>query len=315
MNEPDWADRFNCDVDSLLNQAGRTDSEPAPTEYRQALDLAHTLATTDFSAESRVQDALRRRLLGKMETRIAAQQRPRLWPRLSLAAPKRAVGVLVALVTLAMLTLLTPTGRSLAQTVERFIREFRWPNTVVRQTEPDYRPENLPELQEDLKRELAAGRAWHFSFEEHNFGGCCADGMRNEVISLPQAVAEAGYELRLPTFLPDGFVLDEVRLLDRPPYSVFITYQGPAGRLGLFQSFVGFRSEQRVGDTIIVNQRANAIITDGTIEKRRVGTVQATLLEGELLVWEEDGVSFSLIGPGLDAETLVQIAESLSPVH
>ena len=201
---------------------------------------------------------------------------------------------------------------AVAQTAGRFIREFRWPNTVVRQTEPNYRPENLPELQENSKRELAAGRAWHFSFGEHNFGGCCADGMRNEVVPLPQAIVEAGYELRLPTFLPDGFSLYEVRLLGRAPYSVFITYQGPAGRLGLYQSFVGFRSEQRVGEnTVIVNQRADAVITDGTIEETSIGTVQATLLEGELLVWEEDGISFRLIGLGLGAETLVQIAESL----
>lgn len=44
MNERDWADCFSRDVDSLLSEAGRTDSEPTPTEYRQALDLAHTLA-------------------------------------------------------------------------------------------------------------------------------------------------------------------------------------------------------------------------------------------------------------------------------
>ena len=66
MNEPDWADRFNCDVDSLLNDAGRTDSEPTPTEYRQTLDLARTLATTDFSTESQVRQELRHRLMNRV---------------------------------------------------------------------------------------------------------------------------------------------------------------------------------------------------------------------------------------------------------
>ena len=75
MNERDWADRFGHDVDSLLSEAGRTDSEPTPTEYRQALDLAHTLATTDFSAESRVRQALRRRLLNRVGEREGWQQR------------------------------------------------------------------------------------------------------------------------------------------------------------------------------------------------------------------------------------------------
>ena len=68
-NERDWADRFTRDVDGLLNEAGRTDSKPLPTEYRQALNLAHSLATVDFSAESQVRYTLRRRLLNQIGTR------------------------------------------------------------------------------------------------------------------------------------------------------------------------------------------------------------------------------------------------------
>ena len=75
MNERDWADRFSSDVDGLLNQAGRTDSEPTPTEYRQALDLARTLATADFSAESQVRQELRRRLLNRIGAREGWQLR------------------------------------------------------------------------------------------------------------------------------------------------------------------------------------------------------------------------------------------------
>ena len=74
-HEPDWADRFSRDVESLLNQTGRTDSEPTPTEYRQALALARTLATTDFSAESQVRLELRSRLLNRISTRGKKQQR------------------------------------------------------------------------------------------------------------------------------------------------------------------------------------------------------------------------------------------------
>jgi len=74
-DERDWADRFTRDMDSLLNEAGRTDSEPTPTEYHQALDLARTLATTDFSTESQVWQALRRRLLNRTEAREGWQRK------------------------------------------------------------------------------------------------------------------------------------------------------------------------------------------------------------------------------------------------
>ena len=62
-SERDWADRFSHDVDDLLCEAGRTECEPLPAEYRQAVGMARTLATTDFSAESQTRQPLRRRLL------------------------------------------------------------------------------------------------------------------------------------------------------------------------------------------------------------------------------------------------------------
>ncbi len=66
MQETDWADRFSRDVDNLLDEVGPTEPEPFSPEYRQALELARTLATTDFSVESRVRHTLRHRLLNRV---------------------------------------------------------------------------------------------------------------------------------------------------------------------------------------------------------------------------------------------------------
>ncbi len=80
MNERDWAERFSREADGLLDNAGRTDSEATSPEYRQVLDLARTLATSNFSGESRVQAELRRRLLKQVEAREepqATKARPR----------------------------------------------------------------------------------------------------------------------------------------------------------------------------------------------------------------------------------------------
>ena len=69
MDEQDWADRFSRDVEGLLNEARQADAEQMPTEYRQALNLACTLAATDLSGESRVRAALRRKLLNRIDAR------------------------------------------------------------------------------------------------------------------------------------------------------------------------------------------------------------------------------------------------------
>ncbi|NIV28968.1 MAG: hypothetical protein GWN58_05485, partial [Anaerolineae bacterium] len=101
------------------------------------------------------------------------------------------------------------------------IRELLWPNLSVQQVVPGSTPEDLEARRARYERELAAGRAWSFGFGGYGFGGCCADGARDEVVSLELAVSEAHYPLHLPMFLPDGFHLAEVRLLGVAPYDVF----------------------------------------------------------------------------------------------
>jgi hypothetical protein len=305
--EDHYAGRFSAEVDALLEQRGRAEEEGPPSEHAQMLALAEHLAGLDFAADS----PLRTRLRGHLTERLEGRR----FPRHPLPAGRRRMwGALAALVLLLALALFTPAGRSAVQAVDRFVRELRWPHTFVRQIEPDYRPEDVAASQERIEQELAAGRAWRFSFEGHGLGGCCADGMRNEVVPLSQAMDEAGYPVQLLTVLPEGYTLEEVRLLGRPPYDVFVTYGGSEGRLGLYQASVGLVSEEEVGPgTVAVKGRASGVITDGSVEEVMVGEASAALVEGEMLVWEADSTSFKLIAPGLDPETLVMMAESLAP--
>jgi hypothetical protein len=65
MSELDWAERFSRDVDALVRGYEPERAPAPPPEYRQALDLARTLATTNLAAESRTHQALRARLLAQ----------------------------------------------------------------------------------------------------------------------------------------------------------------------------------------------------------------------------------------------------------
>jgi hypothetical protein len=65
MTEQELADQFGQDVDELLQ--GHYPERPSTTpEYRPALDLAQTLATTDLSAESQQRAPLRHHLLSQI---------------------------------------------------------------------------------------------------------------------------------------------------------------------------------------------------------------------------------------------------------
>jgi hypothetical protein len=155
-------------------------------------------------------------------------------------------------------------------------------------------------------------RAYSFGFEGSGFGGCCAEGMRNEVISLDQAIKESGYTMQLPGVVPDGYALTDVRLLGISPYAVFVIYEGPGDRLGLYQSSGGTIG-QIDESTVVVDARESVVLAQGSMEKVAIGELTAALLEGYELVWEENGVTYHLIGPGVAVETLKQIAESLGP--
>src|SRR5690242_7264579 len=65
MSDLDLAERFSRDVDALLHGHAPELEGAHTAEYRQALDLAHTLAATNLAAESRTRPALRARLLAQ----------------------------------------------------------------------------------------------------------------------------------------------------------------------------------------------------------------------------------------------------------
>jgi hypothetical protein len=305
--------RFSAQIDAMLQTKNQVQDRNPHNRASEMLMLAEQLSAIGSPEAEKLRMQLRSRVIRDMETREVTRRRTWWMIPLPNPLPGRALGVMALFLTLLFLGF-TPIGRSVARAVEQFVSELRWPNSVVRQVEPADRPENPEELREWHERELAAGRAWHFSFEGHNFGGCCAYGMRNEIVSLSQAIREVGQGLQLPTVLPDGYTLEGIRLLGLPPYTVFVSYTGPNGRLGVYQTTLGTISVERPSlDAVVVDARASAVVTDGTIEEVMIGEISAGLVEGEALVWEEGGRSFQLIGPGLDIEILLQIAESLQP--
>lgn len=317
MNEQELkAIKFSEEVDALLARNGHRWHEGETNVDNELLSLAGRLHAVDVTASSKLQSQLWCDLSQQLELKHMKQPLRWSFPQLLPAVPKQALWAIGFLIVLFALLFTTPVGRSAKAAVQNIIRELRWENTTVQQVKPGSPPENLDEMKARIERERAAGRAWSYSFEGINFGGCCADGMRNEAVSLEQAIAEADRTIMLPGFVPDGYALVEVRLLGHPPYSLFAVYEGTDGRLGFYQSSGGVIGSKQLNETTVeLDARASAIITDGVIEEIAVGDVIAALMEGYKMVWEENGVTFQLIGPGLDVEMLVKIAESLEPAR
>lgn len=327
MNEQDWADRFSREVDSLLNEAGRTDSEPIPTEYRQALDLARILATTDFSAESRVRYTLRRRLLNQIGTREGWQRRKEYvmhtffrqrHPAVILTTVILAAFLVVALAWPGALT-------AAAQGIEAFVQSL-WlgEHTVLHRIAPeqvmelgdgqlaiegvpvdDHQPqielrqrlederltiEGVPADESEVKTsvEIAEeGREIHY-----------IEWLRFDTIE--EAQEAASFTLRLPEYLPEGYAFSEALVIGD---LIALHYDGPSGKISLGQEAVGEEPGKIVSYGVVS-------VSEAPVQKVTVNGQDAGWAEC-VLVWEADGISYRLSGPSLSLEEAIRIAESL----
>jgi len=309
MNERDLAERFNQDVDRLLNAAGRTDAEPLPAEYREALDVARRLASTDFSPESRSRLALRRRLLSQMDARenLRKEKPMRTYPqlklrRLLLVAISLALAVLV--VTLAWPGALTAAAQSLQTFLQTLVLGE---HTTVHQVSP----EMAPAAQTPPATPIVEWRGdiWIIRTAIGNFAGNVLPGHDVAVrrfSDLAEATAAVTFSLRQPDYLPAGYGFREAIV---PPLDwAILFYEGPGGDIVLAQMLVGEQSSGEAGQFTSVKV---GTLTDKPIESVTLNGQTAGWVEGYGLIWEAEGVSYILGSVNLSRDETIRIAESL----
>jgi hypothetical protein len=312
MNEHDWADRFTHDVDHLLATAGRSDTEPVSTDYRQALDLARHLATTDFSPESQMRRPLRRRLLNHVGAREGWRRRkespqgasfPRRRPVFTLAA---ALLVAILVVTLAWPGVLA----AAAQEIADFVRDLRLgEHTWIRQVSPEGAiPTPAPLMTPEV--ELRDDK-WIVRTSIGNFAGDLLPGqdvLRLDTFDEAQAAATL-LSLHQPGALPAGYALRETMVT--PMDWVFLFFDGPDGKIVLVQIPVYEQLVERPANQVDITVVGVGMLTDKPIEEVQLNGRPAGWIDGYGLMWEADGVSYTLGGVNLSLETTTRIAESL----
>ncbi len=301
-NERDWADRFTRDVDGLLNEAGRTDSEPLPAEYRQALDLARMLATTDLSAESQVRHTLRRRLLNQVGAREGWQLRKeyvmRTFFRQRRAAVILAYVVLAGLlvVTLAWPGTLATAAQSIYDVIQRIVVG---PNTQVVQIDPQTRSEPRP-MPPDM---------WYIDTEIGGFGGNVlpgADPTVHSVASFEEAQDFTSFHILAPGYLPEGYTLREIKLAGD---DAFLFYGGAGHDVILMQTLVGPQPSDDPNVRVSVKV---GWFTDSPVEEVGLeGRTAVWLVDAHVLTWEANEINYNLGGLDLTLNEAIHITESL----
>jgi hypothetical protein len=75
MNEREWVERFNEDLDQMVNGASNPEPEDIPETYRQDLELARRLINADFSTASARETLLEQRLMPYAEAQLQRRNR------------------------------------------------------------------------------------------------------------------------------------------------------------------------------------------------------------------------------------------------
>jgi len=310
MNERGLAERFSQDVDRLLNEAGQTDAEPLPTEYRQALDVARRLASTDFSPESRSRLALRRRLLSQMDAREEwqpqkeASMRTFFWKRRSAVTAAATLATILLVLTLAWPGVLTAAAQSLQTFLQSLVLGEQ---TTVHQVSP----EMAPAAQTPPATPIVEWRGdiWIIRTAIGNFAGNVLPGHDVAVrrfSDLAEATAAVTFSLRQPDYLPAGYGFREAIV---PPLDwAILFYEGPGGDIVLAQMPVGEQSSGEAGRFTSVGV---GTLTDKPIESVTLNGQLAGWAEGYGLIWEAEGVSYILGSVNLSRDESIRIAESL----
>ncbi len=315
MHEQEWAYRFSHDVDNLLSKSGRVDFEPLTDDYRETLDFAQALIVTDFSHESQERHRLRWRLLEQLDS--PATRRSKEESVFKPAPPHSLQRRLLASIAVALTVLLTiaflfPGGpvaaaQSIANGAKLIVLGAY---SRAQQIESVITGEPLPDDTWDIVLFPGAG-----------VGGNGPPGTHAEVRSvedLSAAQEMTSFHIRVPSYLPDGYKLMEIKLapiwtsvgalLFPSNPNAFLFYVGQGPDIVIVQQPVG---PQPVGETGAVVGQVIGFATNGTLEEVEMNGHTAAWANDNLLLWEQDGVSYMVGGIGLNLEEAIRIATSL----
>jgi hypothetical protein len=299
MTEEYWAECFNRQVDGLISDNGETPPSGAPANFHEALQMAGNLAQLNFSAESQQRDVLRRRLLAQAHQIQEAQMKTLRWRRTLIWSIVGTVAVLGL-----TLTLFYPGGVAAAtqQVIETIRNITLGPYASAVQVAPH----------EEADRPRRPD-TWLIRTEIGNFGGNLTPSDVEPVVqsfaTREEAQTAAGTPIMIPSYLPDGYVLREIKVAQLSDNRLIISfYSGPARDIIIAQlpggPLPGVDPQEGHGVS-------NGIGTTGALEETDLDGRTAAWVDSKTLAWSVDNTTYEVGGIDLTLAEAKQIARSL----
>jgi hypothetical protein len=300
MSDKSRAAAFSARVDELLARKGKAE-QPLVTSIEDALelDLARRLAEVDLSTQSRALGMLP----GEIGVRTA--RRPAMSRLLRFTVKPVTLAAAVLVIALIVVQCTYPGGvpaasKEVSQAVSRLVlSEMRvGPHTVAQQSTGDRQA--LEEAVAAIPQE-EKDRMWHVEAGGVGFGGSSPKGVGPaalELGSIEEARGKAAFRFTTPAVLPDGTAVSKV-YLSPVGDDVILVYAGAGAA-----SFA-------ISEFAVSSSAASATISDEAYQQTTVGSAPAAWYPSGVLVWENDGISYTIGAPGMGEDEARRIAESM----
>ncbi|NPV91660.1 MAG: DUF4367 domain-containing protein [Firmicutes bacterium] len=308
MNQEKLVEEFSRDLDDILDRKSRHDTADVPPKYEGALKLAFDLSRMDFSRDGRTRERVRRRLMDRCQARKdgrydkeAAMNRFFRGRKPALVLGTFAIMALLGF-AMAFPGVMTALADNISANVSKVLQ--LGPFTTVMQVKDQSPSENIltQEEQEKLAREGVITKQTDEGEIMISVQSDAAEKKLMEAMvsypSLGEAQKAVCFKVLAPEYLPVGYSLKEARTYKGSDMYVNLYYSGPGNDIILMQRVLN--EETQFG-----------FATDGPVESVEVNGVTGAWLEPSGLMWEKDGVSYSLALHGFNKEEAMKIAGSI----
>lgn len=137
------------------------------------------------------------------------------------------------------------------------------------------------------------------------------EGVVRSTNNLDEAQTMAGFSLPMPRYLPETYVLQEIKLPPKGfPPRVYLFYRGSSRDITIILTPVGESPGEQPGQSVVA---LSVIHTSGKLDETRVNGQPAVWIDEKMLVWEIEGFNFLVGGFDLKLNEAIRIAESIGP--
>lgn len=300
MDQMDLVKRFNDDLDSILTGKPQTNSNQNKTEYGDLLNLAAVLAQTDSSPDNGRQQILRRQLVNRCRENDTAGNKKEAFMNIFSGKHRLAlVACSLALAALIGVNLILPGSFSaMAKEIGTILKIGPYVTLIDSSTTaPD--PASVDPLTPEQRQQLDKNGYVQYTADDGSLISISSWGRPPvdtvNYASLLDAQNGVSFELQSPEYLPQGYSFKNAECYKGSKEYMTMRFQGPGKDIVLMLRLMNENTKYESG---------------GKLEPVMINGNNGAWVDSEL-VWDKDGVNYTLFANDLSKDEIRKIAESI----